>query len=103
MHCDDTIGNHQEFDTGYGTRARITDTHLVVSGSPADRASQKIYAEYALRRIASIRETGLPRGQSAVTIALLGHEHDPGLTFQVPHVATDFANALLGATEEVFR
>ena len=55
MNSQDTIGNHQEFDTGYGTRARITETHLVISGSPANPASQKVYAEYPLAEIASIR------------------------------------------------
>ena len=103
MHSDDTIGNHQEFDTGYGTRARIANTHLVISGSTTSSASQKVYAEYPLAQITCIRETGLPAGQSAVTVVLRGHEHNPGLTFRVPQVATDFANALLDATEEALR
>ena len=103
MHCDDTVGNHPEFDTGYGIRAHITDTHLVISSSTTDSASQKVDAEYALAGITSIRETGLPAGQSAVTVVLRGYERNPGLTFRVPHVATDFVNALLDATEEALR
>lgn len=93
----------RDFDTGYQTVVRITVSHLVVLAGTDGCPEYPSKAEYPLPGIVSVRETGLPGGQSAVAIALRDRDHNPGLTFKNSTTATAFTDALSDTIDGTFR